>query len=302
MNQSDQQTTDGPQLSRIIAGVWKWGAWGWQLNTQQQLRLIEKSIEYGVTTFDHADIYGDYTNEADFGKALRLKPSLRQQMQLITKCGICMQSPNRPSHRIKSYDTSAAHILQSVDNSLINLHTDYLDVLLIHRPSPLMNPDVIADCINQLQTNGKILHFGVSNFTSSQFAMLHSRIPLITNQIQASVIHLDPFTDGTLDQCIQHCIRPMAWSPLGSGVVFSSQPNEQVSRIRKVTKVLQQKYNASLDQILLAWLLRHPASIIPVLGTARAERIKAAAEATSIELSKMEWFELWQASTGQEVP
>ncbi len=297
-----QLKKEGPKFSRIVAGVWKWGKWGWNLNDQQTLTLVKQCLEQNVTTFDHADIYGDYTTEANFGKIFKLQPALRDKVQLVTKCGIKLVSENRPQHKIKSYDTSKAHILESVDKSLKNLNTDYLDLLLIHRPSPLMNPSEIAEAFTALRATGKVLHFGVSNFSPAQYRMLSSRTELVTNQIEASILQLSPFLDGTLDQCVEKRMSPMAWSPLGSGKVFSTEPVEQVLRIRKVANELGEKYNAGLDQILLAFLLKHPARILPVLGTARAERIAAAVQALNIELTQEEWFELWQASQGKNIP
>jgi predicted oxidoreductase len=292
---------NGPRLSRIVAGVMKWGAWGRQLNTQQMLRLIEQGVELGVSTFDHADIYGHYTTEAEFGAALKLQPALREKMQIITKCGINLVTPNRPRHKIKSYDTSATHIVQSVERSLKHLHTDYIDLLLIHRPDLLLNPDEVAETFSNLRQAGKVKYFGVSNFSPGQFAMLNSSIELVTNQVEASLLHLDPFTDGTFDQCLQHRIKPMVWSPLGGGAIFNETKDERVLRIRRTAHQLAQKHNAGLDQILLAWLLRHPARLFPVLGTARVKRMEAAVAALRIELTREEWYELWQASTGAEV-
>lgn len=293
----------GPQFSRIVFGVMKWGLWGHQLNTQDMLRLMEASVEYGVTTFDHADIYGNYTTEAEFGEALKLKPGLREQIQLVTKCGIKMQVPQRPHHRIKSYDTSPEHIRASVDRSLRNLNTDYIDLLLIHRPSPLMDADLIAGEFEYLKKEGKVRYFGVSNFTPAQFDLLNSRFPLVTNQVEASLLHLPPFTDGTLDQCQQHRIRPMAWSPLGGGGIFSASPGEQAQRILSTARAIieRREQDIGADQLLLAWLMRHPSGILPVVGTARIERLRAAADAAHIMLSREEWFELLQASTGSEV-
>lgn len=290
------------QLSKVIAGTMKWGAWGSKFSTDQYLKIIEECISLGVTTFDHADIYGHYTTEADFGKALRLKPELRDQMQLISKCGICMVTPNRPQHKIKHYDTSREHILRSVENSLINLHTEYLDILLIHRPDPLMDPDEIAEAFAQLQQQGKVNHFGVSNFTPSQTELILSRFPLITNQIELSVLHLEPFLDGTLDQCINKNIIPMAWSPLGGGNLFAKLEDERNQRIVAVASMLADKYDAGPDQILLSWLLQHPSEVIPVLGTSRIERVQAALEATNISMTREEWFMLWRASIGREIP
>jgi len=289
-------------FSPIAAGVWKWGTWGHDLDTQAQLKLIEVCIEEGITTFDHADIYGHYTDEERFGKALAIKPSLRRQMKLVTKCGIKLITPNRPGHKIKSYDTGRKHIIQSVENSLRALQTDYIDVLLIHRPDPLMDADEIAETFSWLQRQGKVLHFGVSNFTPFQFSLLQDRFPLVTNQIEASILRLEPFLDGTLDQCQRFRIVPMAWSPLGSGRLFTGEKDERTQAILQVACQLGQVHNAAVDQILLAWLLRHPAGIVPVLGTAKAERIRSAKGALQVQLSREEWFELWQASAGKEVP
>jgi len=298
-----QLAAGGPTFSRIVFGVMKWGQWGWNYNTKEMLHLIEQSIEQGITTFDHADIYGDYTTEQDFGNALVQKPYLRQKMELVTKCSIKMKTPNRPQHRIKSYDTSREHILKSVENSLQQLQTDYIDLLLIHRPSPLMDPDEIAEAFTQLKDDGKVLYFGVSNFTTSQFDLLNSRFPLVTNQVEASILHLPPFLDGTFDQCLKHRIAPMAWSPLGGGSIFQENPDERSKRIRSVALKLGEKYDGkSMDQVLLAWLMQHPSRILPVIGTGRIERLKAAEEATQFKMTTEEWFMLWEASQGQEVP
>lgn len=294
----------GPQLSRIVCGVMRWGDWGHKLSPQAMLRLIEESISLGITSFDHADIYGSYTTEAGFGQALKLKPGLRSQMQLISKCGIKMAVPQRPHHRIKSYDTSREHIRWSVDQSLKNLGTDHLDLLLIHRPSPLMDPEGIAEAFSHLKQSGKVLHFGVSNFTPSQFNLLQAYFPLVTNQVEASLLHLPPFLDGTFDQCLQHRLHPMVWSPLGGGQLFGPEPDERAQRIRQAANRLIKRRGQpiSIDQLLLAWLLQHPAKLLPVLGTGNSERLQAAAAAMDIMMTREEWFELWEASTGQEVP
>lgn len=285
-------------LSPVIAGTMKWGVWGAKFNTQQYGEIIAAALDAGVTSFDHADIYGHYTTEAEFGKALA--PSLRHQMQLITKCGIKMVTPNRPQHTIKHYDTSKQHILQSVETSLKNLNTDYIDVLLLHRPTPLLHPDEVAETFTQLHQQGKVRAFGVSNFTASQMMVLHQRYPLAYNQLELSVTHLAPFIDGTLDYCLANNIRPMAWAPLGGGNIFLAE-NDQHLRITAVADILAEKYQVGADQILLAWLLHHPAGILPVLGTTKAARIQAAMDARTIHLSHEEWFMLWRASTGAEV-
>jgi predicted oxidoreductase len=290
---------EGLELSRIITGVWRWGS----LSPQDVLRLIESSLEQNISTFDHADIYGGYTIEEIFGKALQYQPSLRQKMQLISKCGIKLISPNRPNHSIKSYDTSTSHIRFSVENSLKMLKTDYLDLLLIHRPSPLMNVDELAEIFTQLKKEGKVKHFGVSNFTPSQFELLNSRFPLVTNQIEISIYHLSPFLDGTLDQCQQLKVSPMAWSPLGSGKIFQQNPQDaQTWRLQEILNRICSKYQVGYDTVLFSWLLQHPAQILPILGTANTDRFKTAMQSLDIKLTQEEWFMLWTASTGQEVP
>ena len=171
------------QLSPVIAGCMKWGQWGVNYSTAEYLQLIEECIMNQITSFDHADIYGDYTVEEEFGKALQQKPHVRQQMQLITKCGIRRMTPNRPENTIHSYDTSRKHIVFSVERSLQNLHTDYLDLLLIHRPDALMNPHEIAEVFTTLKQDGKVLHFGVSNFTPSQAEMMMTAFPVEFNYL-----------------------------------------------------------------------------------------------------------------------
>ncbi len=287
--------------SSVIAGTMKWGLWGSKFNYSAYERMINDCIAIGVTSFDHADIYGNYTTEEEFGQVLKHNPSLRLKMQLITKCGIQMVSPNRQLHKIKSYDTSFEHIIESVETSLENFSTDYIDCLLIHRPDQLFNADEVAKAFTQLKQQGKVLHFGVSNFKKWQVELLKSRFPVEVNQIECSLLQLNPFVDGTLDQCQQHHITPMAWSPLGAGNLFTDTDDEQIKRIIAVATFLAEKYQSSPDVILLSWLLTHPSGILPVLGTSRIERIKSAVAATQIKLEREEWFMLWRASTGKEV-
>ncbi|MEP6617531.1 MAG: aldo/keto reductase [Ginsengibacter sp.] len=287
-------------FSPVIAGTMNWGVWGAKFSTQDYLRMVEKCLENNVTTFDHADIYGHYTVEEEFGKALSGKPALRQSLQLITKCGIRLVAPNRPSHQIKSYDTSSRHIIESVETSLTNLGTNYLDLLLIHRPDPLMDPMEVAEAFSVLKSQGKVLNFGVSNFNPSQAALIHAAFPITANQVEISIIKLSSFTDGTLDYCLKEKITPMGWSPMGGGKFFEEE-DDRNKRIKALSQWLAEKYHVLPEQILLAWLMKHPAGIKPVLGTAKHERIKLAIEAASIEISREEWFMLWRASTGREV-
>jgi len=204
---------------------------------------------------------------------------------------------------ISYYDTSKHHIITSVERSLKNFHADYIDILLIHRPDPLMHPAEIAEAFEVLKEQGKVLHFGVSNFTVSQTAMMHSQFTVEFNQIEISILNMDPMHNGQLDQCLELGITPMAWAPLGGGNLFV--PNEDDERIRRVTaaaKILAEKYSVGPDQILLNWLLMHPSGIIPVLGTSKIERAQKAMEATEIKMTREEWFILWRASKGHDVP
>ena len=290
------------QLSPVIAGCMKWGQWGVKYSTAEYLQLIEDCIANKITSFDHADIYGDYTVEEEFGAALKQKPHLRQQVQLITKCGIRRFTPNRPEHTIHSYDTGKKHIIASAERSLKNLNTDFIDLLLIHRPDPLMDPAEIADAFDQLKKDGKALHFGVSNFTPSQLEMMAKVWKIEFNQLEVSVVHLDPFHDGSLDKCIEYAIRPMSWGPLGSGKLHTDEPDERSLRILAVAKILAAKYNATTDQILLAFVFKHPSKIIPVIGSTKIERLRSAYDAAKINIEREEWFMLWRASKGHEVP
>jgi len=186
---------NGAALSPIVAGAWRMA--DWPLDAAGRLRWIEQCLDLGISSFDHADIYGDYAVESLFGDALAIAPSIRDRLQIVTKCGIKLTSSRRPQHAIKSYDTSAAHVVGSVEESLRALRTDRIDLLLIHRPDALMDPDELARAFEQLQHDGKVLHFGVSNHSPSQFAMLHRRFPLSTNQVELSPLQLTALTDGT---------------------------------------------------------------------------------------------------------
>ena len=292
----------GPEFSRLVLGLWRLVDWGY--SSKELLDFLHACLELGITTSDHADIYGDYACEALFGEALALEPSLRENMQLVTKCDIKLVSDKHPDHQIAHYDTSKAHIIKSVENSLRRLQTDRIDVLLLHRPDPLMNADEVAEAFAQLKSAGKVLHFGVSNFTPSQFDLLQSRLPfpLVTNQIECSVLNFDVMHDGTLDQSQRLGVAPMAWSALGGGRLFHSQES-QAERVRQCLKDLGAELGgASMDQVAFAWLLGHPANIIPVLGTGKLARVRAACEAEQLSLSRQQWFRVWRASKGHDVP
>jgi predicted oxidoreductase len=285
-------------FSPIAAGTMTWGAWGKNHDTKKISGLINVCLENGITTFDHADIYGGYTTEADFGKGFAESGIDRKDIVLISKCGIQYPSENRKVP-IKHYDYSKQHILWSVENSLRNLRTDYLDVLLLHRPSPLMEPGEIAETVSELKRDGKIVDFGVSNFTASQMDLLKKDVDISVNQICFSLTQWEPMTDGSLDHMQLNGIRPMAWSPLGK---VYKEDNEQTLRVKKLLAALAVKYHVPAEHILLAWILKHPAGIIPVCGTATPERIKALTKAAEIALDLEDWFSLWVESRGNKVP
>ena len=282
-----------------IIGCMRWGVWGEHFSTAQYDTIINQCLEIGLTEFDHADIYGHYTTEADFGNALKNNSSLRGKMQLITKTGIQMLTPNRPQHAIKSYNTSAKHIKESVETSLKNLHTDYIDTLLIHRPDILLNPVEVAECIASLKKEGKIKSFGLSNFTNSQVELLSKHTSIEHHQVEISVTNLSAFNDGTLDQCQLKNIFAQAWSPWGNGL-FTDKTEKNI-RILSTAKKLAAEYETGVNEILLAFLYAHPANIVPVIGTTQFERIKQAKTAMQINLAREDFYKLWCASTGAEV-
>ena len=281
----------GPKFSRIIAGAWRWHT----VDANTVDALVRTSLDCGITTFDHADIYGDHGNEEIFGHVLRREPSLRESMQLVTKFGIKFASAKRPATWVKHYDTSAGHAVWSVDNSLKMLGTDRIDLLLIHRPDPLLDPEIIAEAFTRLKASGKVLHFGVSNFTPAQFEMLQSYLsfPLVTNQVELSLACTKPLFDGTLDTLMKHRISAMAWSPLGGGNLMTGDG----ALFHKAAH-----YNATHSQLSLAWLLKHPSHIFPVVGTTKPERLPDAAGAMEISLDRQDWFEMLKIATGNDVP
>jgi len=292
----------GPQVSRLALGLWRVASWG--LSDDELLDLVHGSLDLGITTFDHADIYGDYAAEEIFGRALALEPSLRHRLQLVTKCGIVLVSSRRPAHRMKHYDTGREHIVASAENSLRALGTDHLDLLLIHRPDPLLDAGEVAEAFQALQAAGKVLHFGVSNFTPWQFDLLASRLPmpLVTNQVELSLLNMEVLADGTVDQCQRLGISPMAWSPLAGGGLFDGDDARSLRVRRALQAVGRELGGAPADQVALAWILRHPARVVPVVGSGKLERIQSAAAAAGLHLSREQWFTLWAASAGQDVP
>lgn len=288
----------GPEFSRMIMGYWR--LMEWNMSPQALLGFIEQHLDAGITTVDHADIYGDYQCEAAFGAALRLAPALRERMQVVSKCGIATRA--KPEHAIGHYITERSHIIHSAEQSLKNLATDRLDLLLIHRPDPLMDADEVAEAFLHLHQSGKVLHFGVSNFTPAQFALLQSRLPvtLATNQVEISPLMQDTLLDGTLDQLQQLRIHPMAWSCLGGGRLFSDSSCEALRQ--ELQAVAQELSATSIEQVVYAWVLRLPSRPMPIIGSGKIARVIDALGALDLSMTRQQWFRIRKAALGYDVP
>ncbi len=300
--QQVQMAPNGLQFSQLIQGYWR--LLDWKMTPKERLAFAKQHVELGITTVDHADIYGNHQCEAAFGEALALEPSFREQLQIVTKCDIRLFSGEEAKKHINHYDTSASYIRQSVENSLRHFNTDRLDVLLIHRPDFLMNADEVAQTFEALKSEGKVLNFGVSNFTPSQFELLQSRLDdsLITNQIELNPINMQTLEDGTLDQLQMHRVHPMIWSCLAGGEIFNGQ-SEQAQRVRQeLTLIAEELGGVGIDQVIYAWILKHPSSPLPILGTGNIARVKDAIAATEIQLTNEQWYRVWVASKGHGVP
>jgi predicted oxidoreductase len=281
------------KFSRIIQGCMTWGIWGENFNTQEMVKRIEENVDLGVTTFDHADIYGDYTTEEAFGEAFKESKISRDDIELISKCGIQLINENRGSY-VKHYNYDASYIISQAERSLKHLQTDYLDLFLLHRPSPLMQTDEVLKALSKLKSSGKIKSFGVSNFTPQQIDYLSKEVE--ANQIQCSLTHYEPMEDDTLFYHQKNNIMTMAWSPLGG-----AHKIDELSEFKQALYEQSNKYKCTESQVVLAWLLKHPAKIHPVLGTSKTKRIEEALGAQKIELSLQDWFVLYEASRGKEV-
>jgi predicted oxidoreductase len=273
------------------------------MNSQQHLSFLKSHVELGVTTVDHANIYGGGPScEELFGNALKLDPSVRDHIEIVTKCGIEIVADD--GKHVNHYDSTPAVIEKSVATSLSRMAIESLDVLLIHRPDWLMDVDAIAEAFTHLRASGKVQHFGVSNFTAAQFALLQSRLdaPLVTNQVEINPLNQTAITDGTLDQLHQLRVRPMAWSCLAGGRVFTEQ-SDQMSRLNATLHEIADEIGAaSIDQVLYAWSMALPSNPMVIVGSGNIERVKAAVEALKLTLSREQWYRIWVAATGHGVP
>ncbi|MCY4215414.1 MAG: aldo/keto reductase [Flavobacteriaceae bacterium] len=285
-------TIKGP----LIVGTMTWGKWGKNLSSGAMTSLIESIFEMELNAFDHADIYGGYTTEQAFGKAFKNSGVPREKVKFISKCGIMYPTENN-SFRVKHYDYGAHHIRDSVENSLRNLQTDYLDCLLLHRPSPLMDPIEISETLETLQEEKKILHHGFSNFLPHQMACFPFN-KAIANQVEFSLNHHSPIDNGTLNYHLKHHITSMAWTPLGS---YFKIRDIKRHRIEKILKPLTQKYHATEAQLLLAWIHKLPHKIIPVVGSTKRHRVEKLIQASQIDLNIQDWFLMYEANNGHPV-
>ena len=289
-------------MSRTIAGVMNWGQWGAALSTEELSALITSLVENGITSIDHADIYGGFTTEKEWGAGWKHAGIPRDKVQIISKCGICFPTEERPNYYNKHYNYSYDHIVTSAKRSVENLQCDYLDLLLLHRPSPLMNPEEISRAFHFLQEEGLVRKLGVSNFTVSQMDLLRKHVPISANQIELSLTHIDPFHDGVVDYCYQHGIEVQAWSPLSGGKLFAESSDYEWVSTRARVKGVADKYGWGLDTLSYVFLLHHPAGIKPVVGSSKIERVLTCKRAEEIKITDAQWFEIWEASQGQEVP
>ena len=279
----------------IIIGTMRWGTWGANFSTQQAAEFIKSCYDEDLKIFDTADIYGDYTTEGLLGEALRKSGINRQEVQIITKCGICLCGN---TYHTKAYNTSKIHILNSINNSLKQLRTNYIDMLLIHQQDPLMNFEEVATAFTELKLSGKVKTFGVSNFSTYAFNLMNRRLPMETNQMQFSLTHPDALFNGLLMQARHYNKKTQIWSPIGD---FFLKKNECNNRIHAVLTTLTEKYKVTPSQLLLAWTLKVPSKITPILGSTKIERIREQKKAFDIRLTTEDWYLMLEASRGKEV-
>lgn len=290
--------------SKIIQGFWRLN--DWQMSAQDLNRYLHQLVEMGVTTMDHADIYGDYRCEQLFGEALALSPELRNQIELVSKCGIILPTDQFVQFDGHRYDLSKQHIVEAVNRSLHNLQTDTLDTVLIHRPSPLMNPNEVRDALDVLVEEGKIKSFGVSNFNNTQYDLLNQgikshKLHIAVNQLEVSPYYAAPIYDGTIDHMYQDDVKIMAWSPLAGGKLLNVE-DAKSKRVMAIISPLAYKYNVAPASIVTAWLMKHPATIMPIMGTSQIERMQDAVKGLELNLTDQEWFDIYVAVLGQDIP
>ena len=286
-------------LSRIVQGLWRLTSWN--MSSLEIVDFVYQCIDLGVTSFDTAEIYGNYEAERVFGEALKLDPSLRSKIEIITKTGINMKSVKR-DYRIGHYDTTYNKIIASCKKSIELMNCEYLDVYLIHREDPLIDHKEVARALNDLKSMGLIKSYGVSNFDPFKFEALQhfTNNQLVTNQIEISPLCFEHFNSGMMDVLQKHEVHPMIWSPLAGGEIFTSD-DEKAVKVRNILKVIADRHQEEMDTIVYAWLLKHPTKGLPIGGSGKIERLKNAVRALDVELSLEEWYEIYTASQEQEL-
>ncbi|MEC8267053.1 MAG: aldo/keto reductase [Pseudomonadota bacterium] len=292
------ELAQGLSFSRLVYGMWRLADDN-DTSVKHVDAKINAALDQGITTFDQADIYGGYTAEAVMGAAMRANPSLRQRMEIVSKCDIVIDAGRHSGARVKHYNTTAAHINASVDASLAEMGIDEIDVLLVHRPDPFMDHHETGAALDALVDAGKVRAAGVSNFRPWDWSLLQSamRHPLVTNQIELSLKHIAPFTNGDLAFHQEHGHVVMAWSPLGGGDLMTAS-NELTHRLDSIAK----RSGVDRAAVATAFLLAHPAKITPVLGTNNLDRISSISAAETVQLDRQDWFSLYEAALGSEVP
>lgn len=285
------------EFSRLIYGMWRLADDGDTSPAHVEAK-IQAALDQGITTFDQADIYGGYTAEAVFGGALKANPALRGQMEIVTKCDIVVDAGRHSGARVKHYDTSREHIHASVEASLREMGIEHIDVLLIHRPDPMMDHHETGAALDDLVSSGKVGHIGVSNFRPWDWSLLQSAMKntLVTNQIEISLQEVSPFTNGDLAFHQQHDHALMAWSPLGGGALMGNDGD-----LGAAMDAIAQDRGVDRAAVAVAFLLAHPAKILPVLGTNALERIAKISDALRVQLDRQEWFILYEAARGREI-
>ena len=291
--------SDKLELSRIVYGMWRIGDDADTSPAHEQAK-IEACLAQGITTMDQADIYGGYTAEAILGAGLKAAPGLRDRIEIVTKCGIVAPAGRHAAARVKHYDTTAGHINASVEASLRDMGTDHLDLLLIHRPDPLIDAEETGKALDALVASGKVKAVGVSNFRPWDFSLLQSSMEnnLSVNQIELSLACMDPFTNGDLAYLQERMIVPMAWSPLGGGGLMDGSKPALAAGLKRIAG----EQGVDEAAVAVAWLLAHPARIAPVLGTNTLPRIAKIGEAAKVEIDRQTWFELYTLAIGKQVP
>ncbi|WP_422072741.1 aldo/keto reductase [Tranquillimonas rosea] len=293
--------TDTLSLSRIVYGMWRLSE-DRDTSAGHVQAKVEACLEQGITSMDQADIYGGYEAEALLGAAFKAAPGLRDKCEIVTKCDIVAPAGRHADARVKHYDTSRAHVTQSVEDSLRLMAIDRIDLLLIHRPDPLMDHHETGRALDDLVASGKVGAVGVSNFRPWDWSLLQSAMqtPLVTNQIEISLNRLEPFTNGDLAFLQEKGVPPMAWSPLGGGSLMSGESDQK--GLRPTLARVAKEQNVDIAAVAVAWLLAHPSKILPVMGTNTLSRIATLGDALKVEMDRQAWFELYTHALGHEVP